>query len=63
MTKIVAKIWLHGGWTHPCDALRTHSAASVPCYWAMESFTKPKKYAKRKRSKNRRMIFTNKGVV
>jgi hypothetical protein len=39
-TRIIANIRLHGGYIHPCDALRTHFAVSVPCCWAMESSSK-----------------------
>ena len=39
-TRIVANIRLHGGYIRLYNALRTHSAVSVPCCWAMESGSK-----------------------
>jgi hypothetical protein len=52
-TKNVTNIRLHGGYIHPCDALRTHFAVLVPCCWAMESGSKhpdAKKYKPKNKS-------------
>jgi hypothetical protein len=39
-TSNVANIRLHGGYSRPCDALRTHFAVPVTYCWAMESSSK-----------------------
>jgi hypothetical protein len=53
LTRIGANIRLHGGWSHPWDALRTPYAIPVAFCWAMESFIKPKINKKKNIYKNR----------